>query len=69
MHISYKRAVEWIARNEDLSFLDQVIENDDAPPVTVAFCADMFGKDDKKVAQDVQDVCRRIYGPAVDGRG
>ena len=53
MHISYKRAISWIAHNEDLSYIDKAAEGRDAVPVTVAFCADMFGKEDTKVAQDV----------------
>jgi len=48
---SYRVAVWWIARNDDTSFLDR---DSETGSVTVALVADLFGRTDEEVIQDVR---------------
>lgn len=50
MHISYKRAVDWIAQNDESGVMDL---EDMGYQVSVMLVADLFGKDSTKVAKDV----------------
>lgn len=49
MNISYKRAIEWIALNDDVTDIDF------APTPTSALIADLFGKEDETVVKDIKN--------------
>ena len=52
---TYTRAIEWVARNDnagDRGHLDLAVVRDS---LTVGFVADLFGKEQERVAQDVID--------------
>lgn len=51
-HASYKKAVAWIAFNDDATEMDsRIVESQ----ITVMLIADIFGTTEKKVASDVVD--------------
>jgi hypothetical protein len=65
---SYRTAVEWIARNDNAGArgsLDLAVVRDS---VTVGFVADLFGREQDRVAQDVIDVRTQLEVNAIDER-
>lgn len=55
----YKEAVDWIAFNDNAGSEDQC--EDIQGYITVALVADIFGKEDSKVAADVARVRAKYY--------
>lgn len=56
---SYRRALQWIAQNDDCEFL-----KDESPviSVTASLVADMFGKTDETVMRDLDRACLKYRG-------
>lgn len=54
---SYRRALCWLACNDDC---DWVNEDDPAISVSAALVADMFGKSDEVVISDLKAMVRQI---------
>lgn len=63
---SYRRAVEWVALNDNAGgpgAYDHAVVRD---YLTVGFVADLFGKDQERVAQDVIDYRAEVRQDEVD---
>jgi hypothetical protein len=55
MRASYKHAIYWIAANDDTCWVD----NKEPISVTATLVADLFGKTDQQVIQDLTRELRR----------
>jgi hypothetical protein len=55
---SYRDALEWIALNDDTSFMEDA--DNVIPSVSVSFVADIWDKDVNKVIKDLRRVMNRL---------
>jgi hypothetical protein len=55
---SYRKAVDWIARNDDTNDLENGM-GEPIPTVTMSLVADLFDKDDSAVRRDVLKALKR----------
>ena len=54
---SYRAAIAWMVLNDDTEWVD----NGDPQSVTAALVADLFGKDDDKVLQDLKRLKAKLH--------
>ncbi len=57
---SYKRAIQWLANNDDTSWVDGETEVDRYPSVTAALVVDLFDKTEEQVRNDVRRELRLL---------
>lgn len=53
MYVSYRAAIRWIIDNDDTEFLDDEENTDHTLSVTASLVADLFGKTDTQVWDDL----------------
>lgn len=56
---SYRRAIEWVALNDDPEWIDNHEQFQTGPSVAAALIADLFGKTDDQVRADLKRLVRR----------